>query len=278
MAEQRTLLDLLTTEPLDADVQLVALFLVEPTPHVVPPRGLVESIARFGVIEPVVLSDHPRDPAGYRIIGGRRRIAAARMADLKMVPARILRDPDALTEATIGITLNELRTDNPAADLSAIEQLMSAGHGEGEIARATGMPVSRVRRRLKLQRLVPQLRQAFAAGAIRANVAESASALPAPAQERLAAQLEESGRLSITDISQERLARRAAAVPIIPAAPTEQSGPIAAPMIVALIRQAVIASGDSTEAQFLDVARQIYRKQHPATLPRPVAGRKPKKT
>lgn len=53
-------------------------------------RGLVESIRRFGVLEPILLRPCPKEAGRYIIICGERRWRAAGEAGLGQIPAQVI--------------------------------------------------------------------------------------------------------------------------------------------------------------------------------------------
>ncbi len=182
-----------------------------------PPPGaaLVASIRQCGVLQPVLVL---RSPTGTLLVAdGRRRVKAARVAALDTIPARVAPDDGSLG-ALLGLLTHGTRRDNPAAELDAIEHLLQAGASEPAIAHATGLSPTTIQRRLRLHHLAPALRDAYRQGHLTTSVAESAAKLPAPAQARLAMQLAEQGRLTGSDVADERRVRQEAAVAALPLA------------------------------------------------------------
>jgi hypothetical protein len=134
---------LLPEVPPRATVLRVRLTLLPPDADLVGPpadRGLRESVAALGVLQPVLL-EASRDGA-YRVRDGRRRVKAARAAGLEAVPALVVESGDGAEGAPWGDALtlaaHATRGDNLAAELEALERLVAAGADAGEIARATG--------------------------------------------------------------------------------------------------------------------------------------------
>lgn len=192
-----------------------------------PERSLVESISALGILEPIKVDLTDGGTTLWRVIDGVRRIKAARRAGLETIPALIrVRDitnwHDLHTvPPVLSLTLNSQRSANPAAELAAIERLMeqSSGVPEGRlpsiIAAATGMPIPRVKERLKLRRLVPELRAALAEGRLPGAIAKEASSLPEAAQRRIAERCR-GRRIKGRDVDEERSAWRAAAIEALP--------------------------------------------------------------
>ena len=185
-----------------------------------PDRGLRESVAALGVLQPVLLQAGPGGT--YRVRDGRRRVKAARAAGMEAVPALVLEgaagggDDGAPWGDAVTLAAHATRRDNLAAELEALERLVAAGADAGEIARATGWAPNTTRHRLRLLGLHPALRAALAAGALTRHVALEAARLPAGTQGRLAAVLTEGGRLTERDLAAARSARTAAGAAALP--------------------------------------------------------------
>jgi ParB-like chromosome segregation protein Spo0J len=199
-------------------IRLAALPADEALPGPPPDRGLRESVAALGVLQPVLL-EAGRDGA-YRVRDGRRRVKAARAAGLEAVPALVVGPEDGADGAPWGDALtlaaHATRRDNLAAELGALERLVAAGADAGEIARATGWAPNTTRQRLRLLGLHPALRAALAAGALTRQAALAAARLPAGTQARLAAVLAAEGRLTERHLAEARRARVAAASAALP--------------------------------------------------------------
>lgn len=178
-----------------------------------PDAALVRSIAAHGVLQPVVVR-RIEDLAGvrYDVIDGRRRIKAARRAELEDIPAVIVCGTDAMSRAlTVG--LHATRRDNLGAELAAIRDLAHLGADEDAIARATGINRSTLRARLRLIRdLHPVLFDAVIGGRIAMTVAQQAAGCTAETQARLAARYQETGKLTGQQVEAERRAEVRAAV------------------------------------------------------------------
>ena len=120
-----------------------------------PSSALKASVAAFGVWEPVLAV--PAGGGRYRSREGRRRVLAAQEARLDKVPAMIVTDLENVGEAVVALSAHTLRGDNAPWELRQIEALFRSGASESAIARAVGMPVGTLRRRMKLLGLLPEL-------------------------------------------------------------------------------------------------------------------------
>jgi ParB/RepB/Spo0J family partition protein len=151
------------------------------------PDDFVQSIRRFGVLQPVTLLEHPvPDAYTYKIIAGRRRVAAAFRAGLLFIPATVLpRETPTTVVAAMMLTENYQRGENPIVDLRAIQILVAAGVQETEIARHLGMSVSQVRSRRALANLTPVMRNALVRGELSVRLANQVARMPASSQRAL---------------------------------------------------------------------------------------------
>lgn len=144
-------------------------------------RAVAKSAAVLGIMVPIVVV---ADEDGFTVVDGRRRVAAARNIGLTEIPAAIWQRGE-VNEDYGTLTANAVRAANEGVELDAILRLMNQGMTENQISRATGMATSTIRKRLKLQRLIPDMADALASGTISPSVAESASGLTAEQQQAL---------------------------------------------------------------------------------------------
>lgn len=193
-----------------------------PVPHTGarPERDLIDSIKTFGTQVPILV----RERAGaYVLVDGRRRVAAQRIAMeevtaehgadsqqalcLMAIDADVISGLSASVASVLTIGLHATRRENAAVELDAIEELLGIGAGEAEICEATGLMPHQIRARLRLQRLNRPLREAFRAGQITTHAATDASRLPPAQQQKLAAKLTDTGRLTAHDVREARSAQ-----------------------------------------------------------------------
>ena len=173
---------------------------------ITPGREFVESIKRFGVITPIVVFDDGSNTR-LRVADGRRRIAAAKLAGLSSVPATVY-EANSFIPDLITMVLNEQRRDNPVADFNAIQRLQRRGATECEISEITGMPIGRIRRRMKLATLHPDIVAGLGQGHLAVAVAESIAPLPRVFQDSLRERLGEKGKLTMSDVRDIKVARK----------------------------------------------------------------------
>ncbi len=165
--------------------------------------GLLKSVKARGILTPIIVSPH--SGGGYIVREGRRRVKAAIEAGLETVQAVVLEDGG----PEITILTHATRSENPVAELDAIQELQRSGMSEKEIAAAGFAPVSRIRRLAKLNRLVPELAEKVDAGEIAANLAFEIANLPPQTQRGL---LDEE-KITAETVRQAKYARRQAAIP-----------------------------------------------------------------
>jgi len=165
--------------------------------------GLLKSVKARGVLTPIIVS--PQSSGGYIVREGRRRVKAAIEAGLETMQAVVLEDGG----PEITILTHATRSENPVAELEAIQELQRSGMSEKEIAAAGHATVSRIRRLAKLNHLVPELAEKVGAGNISANLAFEIASLPPGTQRAL---LDEEAITAETG-RQAKYARRQAVIP-----------------------------------------------------------------
>lgn len=108
-------------------------------------RGLADSIARYGVMQPIVVE---RMGQQLRLRAGHRRVAASKLAGVKHIPAVVhgepLDDADWIMQALHENTFREGLTDQERRE--AIEDLLAAGCTQAGIAEGLSVSVSTVKR------------------------------------------------------------------------------------------------------------------------------------
>jgi len=166
--------------------------------------GLIKSVKAHGILEPILVS--PASSGGYIVRDGRRRVKAAIEAGLETVQAVVLEDGG----PEITILTHATRSENPVAELDAIQELQRSGMSEKEIAAAGFAPVSRIRRLARLNHLVPEMAEKADEGEISANLAFEIASLPPGTQRAL---LDEEKTITAETVRQAKYARRQEAIP-----------------------------------------------------------------
>jgi ParB/RepB/Spo0J family partition protein len=183
MAKQQTLIEVKTspvTENRDVRVMDVDLDFSK----LAPSGALKDSMYRVGLEQPVVLKE--KGSGRYEVLEGRRRIAAAFGLDWATISAKVY--PSTLTKkegASITLSANAVRGDNPLGEMNAIETLTRSGMTEKQIAGQLGVSTAWVNRRVRLHTLRPKLLQRFADGDCTFTTAIEMTKLTQTQQERV---------------------------------------------------------------------------------------------
>jgi len=129
---------------------------------------LAASLGRHGVIQPVVVRATPG--GGYRLIAGERRLRAARLAGLEMIPA-IIRDVDEGVGLEIALVENLQREDlDPIDEAHGYEALMEvSGLSQAEVADRVGKNRSTVSNSLRLLDLALEIQDMISSSALSAG-------------------------------------------------------------------------------------------------------------
>lgn len=176
-----------------------------------PDKALVDSIRRYGIIDPIIIEDIERGDGVcfYQVTDGRRRVKAARLAGLEQVPARIYDygDDEGWMPSALTVMTHATRRDNPVCEYIAIRKLIE-DHSEQEVARATGLGIPKVRRLMQFHNLDAALLEAAAEGGIAPGVAAQAAKLPKDRQASLAHIYADTGKLTGKDVAEAKQVRR----------------------------------------------------------------------
>lgn len=139
---------------------------------------LADSIKRQGVLQPIVVVGHN---GGYLAVAGGRRLAAAKAAGLKHIPAlvRTLTDAEA---GTVALIENLEREDlDPLEEAQAYQDVLKlTGWTQAKLAEALGRSQGTIANALRLLGAPEPVRQALREGAITASHAEVALELKDP--------------------------------------------------------------------------------------------------
>lgn len=155
-------------------------------------ESLAKSIAREGLLHPIVVRPHPSEEGKWEIRAGERRWRAAKLAGLAQIPAVVRRLDD---EAAMAITITEnLQRENlhPLEEGRTIQTALDQGQNPKQLAARLGKSLAFVLRRASLAGLTEAWKDAvFVADsdASRLSVAhlELIARLPSETQDALAA-------------------------------------------------------------------------------------------
>ena len=187
--------DLTAEEPASkSPYQLLPLHKVEPNPN--QPRqdfdpeqleALARSIGEHGVVQPLTVRPLPN--GYYQIIAGERRWRAARMAELKEIPAVIMEADDKKT-TELALIENLQRQDlNPVEEALGYQSLINDyGLTQEEAASRVGKSRPAVTNALRLLQLTPEILEMVRKGSLSAGHARAVLSLKSPQKQQQAAQ------------------------------------------------------------------------------------------
>ena len=143
-------------------------------------QDLANSIREHGIIQPLIVTQEP-GVDGYTLIAGERRLRAAKMANLEVVPV-ILRQVSDQQLLEIALIENVQRADlTPLETAEAYRQLSeSFGLSHEEIAQRVGKSRVTVTNTLRLLKLPKSVRETLAEGLLSEGHARTLLGLPTP--------------------------------------------------------------------------------------------------
>ena len=174
--------------------RLLPIYKVEPNPD--QPRqdfdpeelqALADSIAVHGVIQPLTVRETPN--GYYQIIAGERRWRAARMADLREIPAVVI-EADDRKAMELALIENLQRQDlNPVEEALGYQSLMQEyGLTQEEAAKQVGKSRPAVANALRLLNLHPEVLEMVRSGKLTAGHARAVLVLKTEKKQLEAAQ------------------------------------------------------------------------------------------
>ncbi|MXZ47326.1 MAG: ParB/RepB/Spo0J family partition protein [Chloroflexi bacterium] len=175
---------------------------------------LTQSVREHGVIQPLLVTELPDDPASpggprYQLIAGERRLRAAQAAGLERVPVTV-RESVPREQLVLALIENVQREDlNPLEESRAYKRLVDDyGLTQQQVAERVGRSRASVTNRLRLLELSPPAQHALVEGAISEGHARALLALRDPVDQVEALERVQREGLSVRDT--ERLAKRMA--------------------------------------------------------------------
>lgn len=146
-----------------------------------PLEALADSIAQFGVIQPIVVRENKSAEGTYEILAGERRWRAAKMAGLSEIPAVILEGDD-LKAAQVSVIENVQREDlNPIEEALAYQTLLDGFHlTQEEVSRQIGKSRSAIANLLRLLDLPDEVLEMVKTGKLSAGHARALLGLKNP--------------------------------------------------------------------------------------------------
>lgn len=139
-----------------------------------PLEALADSIAQFGVIQPIVVRENKSAEGTYEILAGERRWRAAKMAGLSEIPAVILEGDD-LKAAQVSVIENVQREDlNPIEEALAYQTLLDGFHlTQEEVSKQVGKSRSAIANLLRLLDLPDEVLELVKTGKLSAGHARA---------------------------------------------------------------------------------------------------------
>ncbi len=133
---------------------------------------LAASIAKQGLLEPIVVA--PAETEGkYQVVLGQRRFLAHQRLNKSTIKAGILDEAvDEMQAKVLSLTENLVRRDLNRKDMIDVCTTLYKKYGTmKDVADDTGLPYHRVREYVKYDRLIPELKELVDTGAIKQEVA-----------------------------------------------------------------------------------------------------------
>ncbi len=142
-------------------------------------QSLADSIARYGLIQPITV--RPLPSGYYQIIAGERRWRAARLAGLTEVPVRMM-EADDRTTAELALVENLQREDlNPIEEAKGYQLLIEEyGFTQEEAAKSVGKSRPAVANALRLLNLAPEVMRLVETGELSAGHARALVSVSEP--------------------------------------------------------------------------------------------------
>lgn len=170
-----------------------------------PTKEFIEDIGLRGQLDPIWVTEIDNK---YVVISGRRRIKALRELNdadptkWNKAKALVFTNIDLANALNLSAVENNLRSDNPLTDYIAITQLLEKNPGisEHEISRQTGIPISRIKKRLKLKNLKPEFYKLFSSGEMTVSTAENIAKMSPTKQDKLFNIYIQKGKVSGDDV------------------------------------------------------------------------------
>jgi ParB family chromosome partitioning protein len=139
---------------------------------------LAQSLAEDGVLQPLIVSRHPQYPERYVVIAGERRLRAAKLAGLDVVPT-ILREFATDDQLRIALIENIQRSDlNVIEEARAYKCLIEQfNYSHEECAKKVGKAVSTILNAIRLLSLPEEVQTDVIAGRLTAGHAKALASL-----------------------------------------------------------------------------------------------------
>ena len=131
-------------------------------------EALADSIAAYGVLQPIIVRENPTAEGTYEIIAGERRWRAAKMAGLSEIPA-VVYDGDELRAAQVAMIENVQREDlNPVEEALGYGALIDRfGLTQEQVSKQVGKSRSAITNMLRLLDLPDEVIELLRSGELK---------------------------------------------------------------------------------------------------------------
>ena len=174
---------------------------VDPTPE------FVESIRRFGVLQPILLCKRNDK---YHVLAGRRRVLAARIVGLTVVKAVVIEGLVYGDVSSSVLTLEAQRhyNENPVAEYMAIKTLVHEGYSPEQIKESLGIPIHKIEKLLSLANLPQEVLNGVSEKKVAVSTAQTLAKMAPTYQKKAVAKFKKDGTLTGSDLVQIKRARK----------------------------------------------------------------------
>lgn len=150
-------------------------------------KALSESVAAIGILQPLLVREIPEEPGAYELIAGERRLRAASLANLEMIPVLVRDDVNNLLSLEQAIVENLHREDLHALEeAAAYQQLIDDfDFTQEQVAERVSKSRTYVTNTLRLLKLGEAAQTALKAGKITAGHARALLAIAEGDQQAL---------------------------------------------------------------------------------------------
>ncbi len=164
-------------------------------------ESLADSIAAYGVLQPIIVRENPAAEGTYEIIAGERRWRAAKMAGLSEIPAVIF-DGDELRAAQVAMIENIQREDlNPVEEALGYGALIDRfGLTQDQLAKQVGKSRSAITNMLRLLDLPQEVLELLRSGELKEGHARALLGLEEEAHMILLANRTVASNLSVREV------------------------------------------------------------------------------
>ena len=164
-------------------------------------ESLADSIAAYGVLQPIIVRENPSAEGTYEIIAGERRWRAAKMAGLSEIPA-VIYDGDDLRAAQVAMIENIQREDlNPVEEALGYGALIDRfGLTQEQLAKQVGKSRAAITNMLRLLDLPDEVLELLRSGELKEGHARARLGLDEEAHMILLANRTVASGLSVREV------------------------------------------------------------------------------